>query len=525
MVDHKKALIYCRVSTTKQTIEGSGLQSQELRCRRYAEDKGYAVEAVFPDDASGGGDYMKRPGMVALLAFLDARPDENFVVIFDDLKRFARDTVFHIQLRKALEDRGARVECLNFKFEDTPEGQFIETIMAAQGELEREQNRRQVIQKMRARVEQGYWLFNPPLGYSFEKAPEGGKMLMPQEPNASIIREALEGYASGRFTAAADVTRFLEKHPSVMGERISAGRAKFIFDMLRQPLYAGYMNVKKWNMKMQPCKHEALISLETWHKIQDRLDGRSYKPARPRVHEDFPLRHHVACASCGTPMCSAWSKGRTKLYGYYFCKQKGCDMRNKNIRKERVEEDFAIIAKSLTPRPQLLLAAKAMFCKIWDARLKSLKEQQSMGLESAAAIDKKITKLVDRIMNATNEHVIVAYEKEIDVLERQKRSLMDNVRKPLETAQPFETAFKAAMQFLAMPWKLWDSGDYSQQRLLLKLAVPQPLPYCRENGWLNHNLSLPFKVLGGFNMQKNEMVEPRGVEPLTSCMPCKRSTS
>jgi len=157
MIDNKKALIYCRVSTTKQTIEGSGLQSQELRCRRYAEDKGYLVAAVFPDDASGGGDYMKRPGMVSLLAFLDAQPHENFVVIFDDLKRFARDTVFHIQLRQALEERGAAVECLNFKFEDTPEGQFIETIMAAQGELEREQNRRQVVQKMRARVEQGYW--------------------------------------------------------------------------------------------------------------------------------------------------------------------------------------------------------------------------------------------------------------------------------------------------------------------------------------------------------------------------------
>ena len=80
----KNALLYCRVSTTKQTIEGSGLQSQELCCRAYAAEKGYTVEAVFPDDASGGGDYMARPGMVALLAYLDAKPDESFIVIFDD---------------------------------------------------------------------------------------------------------------------------------------------------------------------------------------------------------------------------------------------------------------------------------------------------------------------------------------------------------------------------------------------------------------------------------------------------------
>lgn len=147
-----KAVIYCRVSSTKQKLEGSGLDSQEHRCRQYADAKGYEVEAVFPDDASGGGDFMNRPGMVALLSYLDAQPNKNYVIIFDDLKRFARDTEFHIKLRREFQTRGARIECLNFKLDDSPEGKFVETIFAAQGELEREQNRRQVIQKMKARV-------------------------------------------------------------------------------------------------------------------------------------------------------------------------------------------------------------------------------------------------------------------------------------------------------------------------------------------------------------------------------------
>jgi predicted site-specific integrase-resolvase len=137
--------IYCRVSSTRQKNEGSGLESQEHRCRQYAEERKATRSRVFPDDATGGGDFMKRPGMVALLAYLDARkPGKPYVVIFDDLKRFARDTEFHIKLRREFQTRGARIECLNFKFEDTPEGKFIETVIAAQGELEREQNRRQV---------------------------------------------------------------------------------------------------------------------------------------------------------------------------------------------------------------------------------------------------------------------------------------------------------------------------------------------------------------------------------------------
>lgn len=208
------AVIYCRVSSAAQAIHGHGLESQESRCRQYALEKGYEVEAVFPDDVSGGGDFMKRPGMVALLSYLDAQADKRYVVIFDDLKRFARDTEFHIKLRSAFELRKARVACLNFKFDDSPEGRFIETILAAQGELERQQNGRQVLQKMQERMKKGYWTFRPPVGYVVAKVPGHGKLLVKREPQASIVREALEGFASGRFETQSEVKRFFFYNPS-----------------------------------------------------------------------------------------------------------------------------------------------------------------------------------------------------------------------------------------------------------------------------------------------------------------------
>jgi hypothetical protein len=39
----QKAVIYCRVSGTKQVREGDGLGSQETRCREFAGHKGYWV--------------------------------------------------------------------------------------------------------------------------------------------------------------------------------------------------------------------------------------------------------------------------------------------------------------------------------------------------------------------------------------------------------------------------------------------------------------------------------------------------
>lgn len=91
----EKCHIYCRVSDTKQKVEGSGLESQESRCRRYATEHQYLVEKVFHDDVSGGGDFAKRPGIMVLLNYLEKNGCTPYVVVFDDLNRLARDTMFH----------------------------------------------------------------------------------------------------------------------------------------------------------------------------------------------------------------------------------------------------------------------------------------------------------------------------------------------------------------------------------------------------------------------------------------------
>src|SRR5665213_2549004 len=160
------ALIYCRVSSERQKIEGHGLAGQEHRCKDLALRLGYKVEEIFPDSITGGGNFMERPAMRALLDYVDKHPVRKYVVIFDDLKRFARDTVFHWNLRSAFKVRNITPLCLNYKFDETPEGTFVETIFAAQNQLEREQNKRQVIQKQKARLEAGYWTFGGKRGYT-----------------------------------------------------------------------------------------------------------------------------------------------------------------------------------------------------------------------------------------------------------------------------------------------------------------------------------------------------------------------
>lgn len=493
----KKSVIYCRVSSKSQEEEGHGLESQETRCREYARAKGYAVEAVFPDTITGGGDFMKRPGMVALFSFLDVQPDESFVVIFDDLKRFARDRDFHFRLRDAFRVRNASVECLNFRFDDTPEGEFIETIMAAQGMLERKQNSRQVAQKMRARMQNGYWIHNPPVGYKYVTEKGRGKLLVRDEPLASIVTEAFEGYASGRFETQAEVKRFFDIHPVFPRNRKGVITQQRVTDILTNPLYTGHICSETYGIDWLKGHHEGLITLDTFDRVQARRDGTTKAPMRRNIGEDFALRGFVTCGSCNTPLRSSWSKGRNRRYPYYLCQTKGCDMYGKSIPRDRIEAEFGQIIQSLEPNPTMFDLVTVMFRNAWDQRLAQAEHAIASAKRQIASVEKQTETLLARIMETTNARVIQAYEAKIADLEHKRVRLEEQAALRLKSEGTFEEKLEPALQFLANPWKLWQTGQITLRRAVLRLAFTERLAYHPKEGARTPELALPFKALGG----------------------------
>lgn len=512
----KPALIYCRVSDTKQRTQGHGLDSQEFRCREHAQAHGYTVEAVFPDDVTGGGDFMKRPGMVALLDHLARNRHTEYAVIFDDLKRFSRDTMFHWKLRHTLESFGATVECLNYKFEHTPEGEFIETVLVAHGELERKQNGRQTFQKMRARVLTGYYLFAPVPGYRFEMVEGHGKMLVPDEPNASIVRDALNGFSTGRFQTATEIKRYMERFPSTPRNTHGEVRLQLVIDMIQRPLYAGYISVPKWGLHLHPGLHEPLISFATWKKNQARLNGNAHAPARKDLNESFPLRNFITCGACGHPMTAAFSKGRSAQYGYYFCQSRTCSERKKSIRKEVIEAEFETLLSQLTPSQQLFKVARAMLKDLWDVRLKNANEQVRVAKVEIAKLDRKLELLMERLLNADNELIITNYENQIKKIEEEKLLLAEKAQKQAQPKQSFEETYRTACTFLESPMKLWTSGKIELKRLVLRLAFGGGLPYFRNQGYRTAEIAAPFRLLGGLTPPEYKLVGPLGVEPSTN---------
>lgn len=496
------ALICCRVSDRSQ-LRGSGLDSQEHRCRRHAEINGYHVEEVFLESKSGGYALTERPAIRSLLAHIDANrhSGKNYVAVFDDHKRFARETENHLLLRRLLRERGVRVEFLNFALDETPESKFSETMFAAQAQLEREQNARQNRERRRARLEKGFHVTRAPIGYRYEKSPQGGKVLVPDEVVAPIIREALEGFAENRFTSQAEVKRYLETRPELPISRNPNGEiaAQRVSQILRHHIYAGLVSAPYLGISLRKGQHKALISFETHEKIQAKLEAGTYAPTRKDIREDFVLRGAVACDCCKTPLTAGWSKGKCKKYPYYFCREKGCVAYGKTISRAKIEGRFAQLLATIQPRPNVARIARDVFEEAWSQRLAQIDHASRQFVDEADALEREIARLVDGILNANSPRVISAYESRIDALERKKLLAQERASRGARAEDSFGELFEHALFVLTNPLKAWKTGHFEIQRPLLRMAFEGHLEYCRENGFRTPKTTLPFKVLGGFS--------------------------
>ncbi|MEM9099375.1 MAG: hypothetical protein AAGC79_12730 [Pseudomonadota bacterium] len=338
---------------------------------------------------------------------------------------------------------------------------------------------------MKARVESGFWVFRAPTGYKHVNAKGGGKILVPDEPMASTVREALQGYADGRFVSQAEVQRFLESDPLFPKDRKDGPlRAMTVTRLLKKVVYAGYVEAPKWQVSAREGQHEGLISYETHLRILDHLDGRKRSAAaRTDYNEDFPLRGLVLCNSCGNAMTAAWSSGCRKPYPYCRCMTRGCAEYSKSIPRRVLEGYFHEILKALTPTRQLFGLAKVMLTDAWNMRLGLAQEQRIAWQSKIKSLEREIEDLLDRIVDAQSRTVIRKLEERIDTLEKEQRILSERAAQALPESGQLEGCMELAMQFLASPWKIYKNGDYVLKRTVLKLTFSEPLRYCRREAY------------------------------------------
>jgi DNA invertase Pin-like site-specific DNA recombinase len=523
-------VVYCRVSSAKQMTEGDGLKSQERACRAYAQAKGYTVLAVFQDGLTGGTD--ARPGFVELLTFLDTwrspqvpgAMQGEMIVLVDDIKRFARGVEVHFDLKAEVSRRGGRLESPNFKFEDTPEGKFVETVIAAQAELERNQNKRQVVSRMKARMEQGYWVFNPPPGYRFQAHRLHKRLLVPDGQRAQLAKEALERYAAGLLLTMSDIERFLTRSgffgPDPERRSLSV-RLTQIAGMLRNILYTGHVAYPPWGITLRKGQHEGLITLTTFERIQERLHERAAGRAPvplvpgPAVPEQLPLRGLVRCNSCDRPLTGSLSRGQHGVrYPYYHCVFGNCPQYGKTIRAQALNDGFEQLLQGLTATDVTMAVVRAALLDEVGKRVGQQHERRHMARIEAEEIGRKIEDLGEKIELATSPAVLRILEGRVEQLAGRKLTLEAEAANDLgggPTAEDAGTLFDAVASTLRSPYRTWKFGDVKTRRNVARAVFPDSIRYERGRGFGTPNYALPYRITTTLAGSSSLLVDPTGI--------------
>jgi DNA invertase Pin-like site-specific DNA recombinase len=130
------ALIYVRVSTTRQATDGVGLDSQEAKCRVHADRVGWPVVELFRDEAVSGKDGIEdRPGLKALLE--KAKTTPGAVVVVYSVSRLARRQSLLWSLLDERDGHGLAISSATEPFDNTtPTGRAMLGMIAVFAQLE-----------------------------------------------------------------------------------------------------------------------------------------------------------------------------------------------------------------------------------------------------------------------------------------------------------------------------------------------------------------------------------------------------
>lgn len=523
-VEIEYAVSYIRISSVKQKNESDSVHSQMKSNEMFAKSRGLEVVEVFTDVQSGR--YKSRPGMDALIAFLKAQKEPHAVII-DSISRLSRNIIGHLSLRDEIKAAGGVLMSPSMEFKDDPLQQLSEKIQMVIAEQESLNIAHHSKSRMKARMQNGYFVFKPKPGFKYEQTRDRGAILVRDEPVATIMASALTDFANGIHQTQSEFRRALEANPRYPKGKSGKVPKQNVKSYLTYPLYAGYIDYKPYGISMLKGQHEPLISLATYQKIQERLQGKPKFPLRLDVNPAFPLRGFVKCSGCGVSLKAAHSRGRTKHYAYYVCQTKGenpCEFYGKSIRGEKLESEFEDILKQLKPSNDLTEIAAHMFKVLWDRNVAALKSRQKAAKSALTLVENKIANLIERVVETTQAALVTAYETQITKLETErllKEEQLEQISARNGRMLPdYNESSRTALGFLLNPLIYWTSGNINARRTVAKLAFAESLHYHRENGFSNPKTTLPFQLIQSLNsnrkentMQIEEMVPPHGTTP------------
>jgi len=238
---------------------------------------------------------------------------------------------------------------------------------------------------MRQKMQIGGWTHRAPIGYINRKESVEGRRIAYVEPDpnrAPLIRLAFEMYATGERTIEHILDEVTSRGLTMRPWRNRPTRPLSYNGLVWVLINKFYAGIVEWNGAEYPGRHQPLVDMETFNRVQELFAARTGREAR---HRHF-LDGHLVCGVCGRRLSLQKSKGR---YLYYFC------LGQKDRRKPTGCRERYVAAADLERQVEELYAkiqlSPGMAQDLWAALEAELVEQQDRNAADRDLQTKRLT--------------------------------------------------------------------------------------------------------------------------------------
>ena len=427
----KKAIIFARVSTTRQEKEGLSLNEIQLpRAHAYAEKHGFQVVREFAIGETGGQykirakfnemlDYIKKHKEITeIISFRVDRITRNFhdAVAIDDLRMTYSKNIHLIDDNLILTKDSSSGDLLQWDMKVLFARQYLERV--------REDGNNTKINKLT----RGELPWCAPYGYEHKTISMSPKIksVVPKEPEATIVKTIHQRYSTGAYSVNT-LTKCIYREFNTYIPRSNVHR------ILRERFYIGYMYDKK-NQKEYQHFYEQLVPEEIFNINQELLSGHKKQRVRyggiPAIYRGL-----IKCAECGCsitpdPKNRKLRNGDTRYHMYYHCSNgKHVHQRLTNITEEEISQaiEVGILDKLSIPEEEY----KKLKLELNEAHTSKnafYEERRKTLLARRSQLSNRQKKAYDMLMdgcitpeqyNENNER----YAEELNMLQRQESQL------------------------------------------------------------------------------------------------------
>jgi site-specific DNA recombinase len=383
-----KAVLYARVSSGRQEVEGFSIPAQVRLLRDHAGRHGFLVVEEFVESETAGKE--GRAAFNAMLAFLRRAGNDCRTILVEKTDRLYRNvadwvTLDQVDVEIHLVKEGSIIS-KDSRSHDT----FMHGIRVLMAKQFIDNLKEETTKGMREKAQQGLYPSRAPYGYRNADGPHGKRVIVPDPDVAPVVRQLFELYATGRFSV-----KELASHARTVGLRAPLARGWLdkttIHRILTSKVYRGDFD---WRGRTYAGVHAPLVSRELWDQVQDALHDR-LALRRKRSRHDFAYNGLVTCRHCTCAVGGQLQKGR---YVYYHCSGFKGRCPERYVREEVLFEQFAQALDALAFDGQILAWLVDELLE-GDAEARQAREAAVARLEAQVHV-------LERRLEAAAEHLV-----------------------------------------------------------------------------------------------------------------------